>query len=310
MDRSLGALGCLEDVPALMMSPCTTSTPIAASDAPRPGDARAMWRSDDIGLVPFWAGGRHAPPCVGSVTFRTNSVKEVEECASESHGGGRPARPAFSIRTDRGRSTVYPRSVLSGRMDSPASNRPASVDAILEATRRVIAERGPDKISMSAVAARAGVSRPTLYRWFPSKDALLGALSDYERERFHVKLQSVIDAQSTPARRLDAALWCLVTYLDGLMGPDPIGADPGYALQSLTASIGPQTASLVRILGDALDAVPAVRLGHMSREQAAELFLRITYSHYLVPHGDPAALLESVRSLAGMSVSSLTSAEG
>jgi len=190
------------------------------------------------------------------------------------------------------------------------TGRSTKAEAILEATRRVIAERGPGKLTLSAIAATAGVSRPTLYRWFPSKDALLDALTVYEKERFDLRLQAVIEAQSTPTRRLDAALRCLVTYLDGLMGPDPIGADPGFAIQSLASSLGPQTESLVRLVGDSFEAVPAVRRGHLTSEQAAELFLRLAYSHYLVPHRDSEILLANLRSFAGLSRRSLTRAAG
>jgi TetR/AcrR family transcriptional regulator, repressor for uid operon len=186
-------------------------------------------------------------------------------------------------------------------MSRTAERKPTSVEAILEATRRVIAERGPGKLTLSAIAATAGVSRPTLYRWFPTKEALLDALTTYEEERFDRRLQAVIEVQPSAPRRLDAALRCLVTYLDGLMGPDPIGADPGFAIQSLASSLGPQTASLVRRLGAAFDAVPAVRLRHLSREQAAELFLRLAYSHYLVPHANPEVLLANLRNFAGLS---------
>jgi AcrR family transcriptional regulator len=185
-----------------------------------------------------------------------------------------------------------------------------SVDAILQATRRVIAERGPERFTMSAIATTAGLSRPTLYRWFPTKDALLLALTAYEEQLFDRRLQAVIEAQSTPGRRLDAALRCLVTYLDGLMGPDPISADPGFAIQSLARSLEPQKASFVRLLGNAFDAVPAVRLGHLSREAAAELFLRLAYSHYLVPHPDAEVLLADLRSFAGLSRRSITQATG
>ena len=142
------------------------------------------------------------------------------------------------------------RRVLAGTDEwcAPRSNRKStSAEAILEATRRVIAERGSGKLTLSAIAATAGVSRPTLYRWFPTKEALLDALTIYEEERFVLRLQAVIEVQPTPARRLDAALRCLVTYLDGLMGPDPIGADPGFAIQSLGSSLAPQTASFVRL---------------------------------------------------------------
>jgi AcrR family transcriptional regulator len=185
-----------------------------------------------------------------------------------------------------------------------------SVEAILDATRRVIAERGPEKLRMSAIAAEAGVSRPTLYRWFPTKDELLAAFTAYEEQVFDARLRDVIDAQRTPGRKLDAALRLLVTYLDGLMGPDPIGADPAFALQSLASSLGPQTTSFVRLLGDAFDTVPAVRQRNLSREQAAELFLRLAYSHYLVPHPDPEVLLANLRSFAGLTRRSIARAAG
>lgn len=49
--------------------------------------------------------------------------------------------------------------------------------AILEAAARVIAERGGDQASMADVAAEAGVARGTLYRYFPSRGALLDELA-------------------------------------------------------------------------------------------------------------------------------------
>lgn len=187
---------------------------------------------------------------------------------------------------------------------------PTRVGAILAATRQVIAARGPEKFTMSAVAAAAGVSRPTLYRWFPTKDALLEALRAYEGNLFDARLQAVVASTRSPQRRLDAALRFLVTYLDGLMGPDPIGADPRFALRSLGNALAPRTASLERLLGDALDVVPAVRQGRLTRAEAAELFLRLAYSHYLIPHPDPEALLANLRSLCALPRRSITTATG
>lgn len=195
-------------------------------------------------------------------------------------------------------------------MGDTSRPRTTSVDAILAATRRVIAERGPERFTMSAVAAAAGVSRPTLYHWFPSKDDLLAAVTVYEEELYITRLEAAVRAQTGRARKLDAGIRCLVTYLDGLMGPDPIGADPAFAIQSLNASLAPQTEAFVRVLGDSLAAVPAVRLGHLSPEAAAELFLRLAYSHFLFPHPEPEVLLADLRSFAGLSTRAFTTATG
>jgi hypothetical protein len=40
------------------------------------------------------------------------------------------------------------------------------------------------------------------------------------------------------------------------------------------------------------------------------MFLRLAYSHYLVPHPDPEVLLADVRSFAGLPRRSITSAAG
>ena len=51
-----------------------------------------------------------------------------------------------------------------------------TVRVIVEATARVLEERGHGGFSTNAVAEQAGVSVGSLYQYFPSKDALIGAL--------------------------------------------------------------------------------------------------------------------------------------
>jgi AcrR family transcriptional regulator len=176
-----------------------------------------------------------------------------------------------------------------------------TVESILEAARTAIAERGPGKLTLSAVASAAGISRPTLYRWFPTKEDLLAAITAYEEERFDIGLQQVVDAHRTPKRRLEAALRYLMNYLDESMMQDPIGVDPEYALRSMALSLESHIEILARLLGDALFEVPAVRVGALSPEQAAELFLRMAYSHYLIPHANADVLLTMMRDFAGIS---------
>ncbi len=68
----------------------------------------------------------------------------------------------------------------SGRMSSePTTRRPgaarsqAARSAILKAASELIARDGYDHLTIEGIAARAGVGKPTVYRWWPSKSALI-----------------------------------------------------------------------------------------------------------------------------------------
>jgi AcrR family transcriptional regulator len=59
--------------------------------------------------------------------------------------------------------------------DVPRRGRPRSETsrtAILQAAGELLLEHGPNAISMDAVAERAGASKATIYRWWPSKELL------------------------------------------------------------------------------------------------------------------------------------------
>jgi AcrR family transcriptional regulator len=45
-------------------------------------------------------------------------------------------------------------------------------EAILEAARALLEEQGPAALTMEAVAQRAGVGKPTVYRWWPNRHAV------------------------------------------------------------------------------------------------------------------------------------------
>ncbi|NDZ78410.1 TetR/AcrR family transcriptional regulator [Streptomyces sp. SID10853] len=62
---------------------------------------------------------------------------------------------------------------------NPARRSEKSQQAILAAALVLCIERGYARVTIEAIAARAGVSKKTIYRWWPSKGALvLEALDD------------------------------------------------------------------------------------------------------------------------------------
>ncbi|AYF76781.1 TetR/AcrR family transcriptional regulator [Nocardia yunnanensis] len=63
-------------------------------------------------------------------------------------------------------------------MEAPVTRTgtgPRRADAIYAATLELLAAHGYDGLTMEAVAQRSGVNKTTLYRWWPSKDALFAA---------------------------------------------------------------------------------------------------------------------------------------
>jgi len=64
----------------------------------------------------------------------------------------------------------------------------ATVDALIEATARILVREGFDKASTNRIAETAGVSVGSLYQYFPSKEALVAAVID----RHHDDLMQVV----------------------------------------------------------------------------------------------------------------------
>ncbi len=70
---------------------------------------------------------------------------------------------------------------ITKRSSIGAQRNPASEDAILAAAEAILREGGLAAFSIEAVARRAKAGKPTIYRWWPSKAALL--LDVYHRQK-------------------------------------------------------------------------------------------------------------------------------
>lgn len=75
----------------------------------------------------------------------------------------------------------------------------ATVDALLEATARILIKEGYDKASTNHVAEVAGVSVGSLYQYFPSKEALVAALIDRHNQEVTQEIEvEVAEAMELP----------------------------------------------------------------------------------------------------------------
>lgn len=81
---------------------------------------------------------------------------------------------------------------ISPRKRPRQSRSQATVTAILDATARILVERGFAAASTNAVAERAGVSVGSLYQYFPNKDALVSALQARHGEQMMAVIQRAL----------------------------------------------------------------------------------------------------------------------
>jgi len=158
---------------------------------------------------------------------------------------------------------------------------------ILAATAEVLGRNGMTKLSLSEVALQAGVSRPTLYRWFASKRDLLNGFVVWERQ-FYERAVTNATAGLPANERLDAALRVIVEYQHSYPGLRMIDIEPAQVIKRLSRVIPLMRERLERI-AQGPDAALAVATA-----------VRVAVSHYLVRSDDDNQFLEQLRHAAGV----------
>jgi AcrR family transcriptional regulator len=78
----------------------------------------------------------------------------------------------------------------------------ATVDALIEATARILVSDGFDKASTNRIAEAAGVSVGSLYQYFPSKEALVAAVIDrHNQDLMKVVRGALAEVAAEPIER-------------------------------------------------------------------------------------------------------------
>jgi AcrR family transcriptional regulator len=165
---------------------------------------------------------------------------------------------------------------------------------ILTAAIGLLGRRGVRRLGMQEIAEAAGVSRGTLYRYFPNRDSILAAAADFDEQRFSAGADAVLAAVTRPEQRISAFL----TYAFGFIRAHParsvFESEPGFVLSYLLSHLPALRGELILRLGDALDTVPAVKRGDLDREQLADVIVRLFASSWIMPESDERTLVDSI----------------
>jgi AcrR family transcriptional regulator len=102
------------------------------------------------------------------------------------------------------------RALTKPRKDASQARSRATVDALIEATARILVREGFDKASTNRIATEAGVSVGSLYQYYPSKEALVAAvIKRHNDDLMAVVRAALADVEALPieigARRLVGA---------------------------------------------------------------------------------------------------------
>jgi AcrR family transcriptional regulator len=160
-------------------------------------------------------------------------------------------------------------------------------ERILEAALDVLACSGTRRLSLSDVANTARVSRPTLYRWFPSKEALLEAFGVYEQQKYDAGIAGAVAGLDGEAR-LDAILRFIVEFQRFYSLRRIVDVEPEHVVYHMTR--------VMPIMRDRL-------LPHFPGPDGfivATVVTRIALSHALIPDDDSELFYAELRHAAGL----------
>jgi len=97
----------------------------------------------------------------------------------------------------------------------PADERRA---ATVEAAVDLAAEQNPSNITTAAIAQRMGLTQGALFRHFPSKDAILGAVMSWVAERLLARVDEAAEGATSPVAALEAVFMTHIEFVSGHPG--------------------------------------------------------------------------------------------
>jgi AcrR family transcriptional regulator len=166
---------------------------------------------------------------------------------------------------------------------------------VVDGALRAIARFGLTKLTVDDVAREAGISRATLYRYFPGRGAVLAAVVKSETERLQRGLDDALEeVTSLPEALAAVAGYGARAFVGHEVLQHLLATEPGTILPHLCFS-GADT--MLRVAADRIGPHLCRFMGPLEARRTGELLARIVLSYALAPPPGPteAAVLSVVR---------------
>jgi AcrR family transcriptional regulator len=161
---------------------------------------------------------------------------------------------------------------------------PATRDRILEAALLAMGRFGPRRLTMAEVSEGAGLSRGTVYRYFPTKEKLLAVLAEYEQDRFADGLRRTLADVPEEELQLEKVAEYIMTYLRQHPAlTQMIDTEPAFVLSFLRRQLPVFHRITEELLAPVMRQTLPVREGWLTIAELDELLLRVVLSVFLVP---------------------------
>jgi AcrR family transcriptional regulator len=170
-------------------------------------------------------------------------------------------------------------------------------ERILDAAQRLVFRTGARRLSLSDVATVAEVSRPTIYRYFVSKEELIDALGKRERRRL-ARAMDEATSGVVGCARLEAAVDVVATFVEDQPPGQLLDLEPRFAHEQMTRALPVLTEGLTVVLRRC--ATEDAFAAPVDPADLAAAIARTALSHYIFPENDRAAARRQIRAAAGL----------
>lgn len=160
-----------------------------------------------------------------------------------------------------------------------------SLTKILNGTMRAIGQRGIRKLSMNDIAEASGVSRGTLYRYFPTKEDALEAVAEHVSVQFERGVVDVALSCESVEQVLEAVLKYHFTVTVEQQGASFLEKEPEFVLGFFRSHLPRHVSALTAALDPYYDHVERDTGYSLDRMLCSEALIRLQLSTILVPAG-------------------------